>query len=317
MLKRPISFCLSLALVFATLTPVFATESAPGMLPEESTEVVTEETATEVTTEEVPAEEATTADTTDEVTSDDVAETVDPNHPEIYLDGVLLEDSQSTLINGTTYIAFTSLVRAIYPDAVITWENSCAVATVEGLEISAQVGASYLYANGRYLYVPDEIQLINNKVLVPVRTLAQTLGVAVWWDNSVRMTVNGEAFLSADEYYDDYNLALLTAIIYSESGNQPLDGKIAVGNVVLNRVASSLFPSTIYDVLVEPNQFYGTVDGILARTPNAESIIAAKLCLEGASILSNAYWFNGVGKTFWASENKSLIAIIGDHAFYG
>lgn len=309
MYKRTISFCLSLALIFATVAPAFATESSPGMLPEDSTEVISEEAVTEEVTTEEPATEVDTQET--------VVAPADPSQPALYLDGVLLEDTYATLINGTTYIAFTSLVQIVRPDAVITWENGCAVARAEGLEICAQMNANYLYANGRYLYVPDGIQLINNKILVPVRTLAKTLGVAVWWDNSVRMTIYGEEFLSAEEFYDDYDLSLLTAIIYCESGNQPLAGKIAVGNVVLNRVASPLFPSTVYDVLVQPNQFYDSVDSILARTPNEESIIAAKLCLEGTSILSNAYWFNGVGKSFWASQYKTLISIIGDHAFYG
>ena len=34
-------------------------------------------------------------------------------------------------------------------------------------------------------------------------------------------------------------------------------------------------------------------------------------------VLPNAYWFNGVGRSCWASRNKECIAVIGGHAFYG
>src|SRR5699024_12370625 len=70
----------------------------------------------------------------------------------------------------------------------------------------------------------------------------------------------------------------ISRLIYAESGNQPLEGKIAVGNVVLNRVASPLFPNTVADVIYQPNQFSPAGSGHLSRTPNAESVVAAKLC---------------------------------------
>ena len=45
------------------------------------------------------------------------------------------------------------------------------------------------------------------------------------------------------------DLDLLAAIIYCEAGNQPYIGQVAVGNVVMNRVKSSVFPNTILEVI--------------------------------------------------------------------
>ena len=102
------------------------------------------------------------------------------------------------------------------------------------------------------------------------------------------------------------------------AATSPLEGKIAVGNVVLNRVASPLFPNTVADVIYQPNQFAPAGSGHLSRTPNAESVVAAKLCLEGANTAGNALYFvNPVTSPgSWASRNRPYVATIGAHAFY-
>jgi len=53
----------------------------------------------------------------------------------------------------------------------------------------------------------------------------------------------------------DEDWDLLSRIIYCEAGNQGDDGMVAVGEVVMNRVNSPLFPNTIHDVAYAPNQF--------------------------------------------------------------
>ena len=138
-----------------------------------------------------------------------------------------------------------------------------------------------------------------------------------WEDGAVQISSNGEPLIPGDQFYDQDALFLLSHIIYNESGNQPMTGKIAVGNVLLNRVKHPSFPNTLYEVIYQPGQFYPESTGAMEKTPNSGSIIAAKLCLEGAMVLPNAYWFNGVGRSCWASRNKECIAVIGGHAFYG
>ena len=64
---------------------------------------------------------------------------------------------------------------------------------------------------------------------------------------------------------------------------------------------------------------FGTVgSGVLERTPSAESVIAAKLCLEGANTAGNALYFvNPVTSPgSWASRNRPYVATSGAHAFY-
>ena len=149
--------------------------------------------------------------------------------------------------------------------------------------------------------------------MVPARVLATALGAWIDWTGKVELCSGGEPLTAEAVPYDDTTLDLLARVITHESGNQPLTGKMAVGNVILNRVNSPSFGSTVYEVIYSPNQFPGATNA----TPNEESILAARLVLEGANVVPEALYFNGAGKSCWASRNKRLIRTIGGHSFYG
>lgn len=244
---------------------------------------------------------------------------IEPEGPCILLDDVVIEDASLTICEQTTYVSLRSVVTALRPDAVVNWAGDHASVTAEGLNITVYPGSSYIVANGRYLYLPYGVRTINGKTMIPVRVLAKALGAEIQWDAETGNTTiysGTGAIVSGDEYYNADALYWLSHIIYSESGNQPLKGKIGVGNVILNRVESPLFPNTIYNVIFQKNQFSPASSGSIYKEPNAESVIAAKLCLDGAEVLPSALWFNRAGISCWASKNKSFIATIGAHSFY-
>ena len=100
-----------------------------------------------------------------------------------------------------------------------------------------------------------------------------------------------------------------------------MTGKIAVGNVVLNRMRSGQFPNTIYGVIFDKKygvQFAPTANGAIYKTPNADSIIAAKMCLEGYSLSSDIlYFFNPkYASGSWITQNREYAFTIGNHVFY-
>ena len=105
---------------------------------------------------------------------------------------------------------------------------------------------------------------------------------------------------------------LLAGLIYCEAGNQSWDGKVAVGAVVLSRVASSSFASTIKGVIYESGQFSpagsGWLDSVIANGSIPSSCYdAADAALAGENPIGSAMYFNtGSGKGIK----------IGAHQFY-
>ena len=246
------------------------------------------------------------------------------------------ESSVSFVVNGitlaadvpnrvearTTYVSYWPIVSALYPNATAEWVNGQAEVKADGLTLHIKPGAQYVEANGRYLYVPDGVKCEGYSIMVPIRTLCQALGAGVEWDgtqSTIQITSGSGPILSGEQAYQADVVYWLSRIIYAESGNQPLDGKIAVGNVVLNRVASPRFPNSVYEVIFQRNQFTPAANGSINRTPSAESVVAAKLCLDGANTVGSALYFVNptVAPGSWASRNRPYVATIGAHAFYG
>ncbi|MBQ3932546.1 MAG: cell wall hydrolase [Lachnospiraceae bacterium] len=104
----------------------------------------------------------------------------------------------------------------------------------------------------------------------------------------------------------------LAALIECEAANQPYLGKLAVGAVVVNRVANPRFPNTLTGVIYQPYQFTPVLSGrfsvVFARGANAECYKAAREVLEEGHIVGNWIYFRTI--------NGHPGDIIGDHVFY-
>ena len=224
---------------------------------------------------------------------------------------------------GTTYVALEVLAKELAPAAQVNWDGATMTVVTDQLTMTAKVGQLYVEANGRYLYVPEAVQLTEaGQATVPLRAAAEAFGAQVGYDAATgvaTVTSGSGAILSGDSFYNQDDLFWLSRVIYRESGNQSLEGQMAVGNVVLNRVADPAFPDTVEGVLAQKNQFSTYKSGVLRKTePSAKSIIAAKLVLDGGVVKETrgALFFDCTSNS-WAARNKQLIATFGDHNFYG
>lgn len=108
------------------------------------------------------------------------------------------------------------------------------------------------------------------------------------------------------------DLELLAVLIQCESEGEPYEGKLAVGSVVLNRVASSYFPNTVVGVIYQSGQFSPVASGrfatVLSQGANVACTQAAQEVLNG-TITINALYFR---------RNTGTITgtVIGNHVFY-
>ena len=311
----------AVALVLLMGAGVETDSSAATVIEEESTSATQSEqvleTGTPTGAEQPQAGEQTGAE------APPVVE-VPPVDPNFLIDGQPAhKDTNRMLVNDVTYVAMGPTVKEIAPDAQISWDGKTRTATVKtaNLTLTAKVGELYAVANGRYLYAPDCIKMQGDRVMIPLKILTRAFDAKLSWNSSnnvITVQRGSGAITRGDQFYNQDSLFWLSRVIYAESGNQSLEGKMAVGNVVMNRVNSPLFPNTILGVLSQRNQFTTYRGGNLAyRTPNEGSVIAAKLVLDGGVVeeTSGALYFDSLVNS-WASRHKTFVCKLGAHKFY-
>ena len=104
---------------------------------------------------------------------------------------------------------------------------------------------------------------------------------------------------------------LLASLIFCEAGNQPYEGQVAVGAVVMNRIKSSSYPDTMEEVIYQSGQFSPAMSGWLDRVRANQSYTeaamqAAEDALAGSNPIGDCLYFSvgGYGTR------------IGDHLFH-
>ncbi len=248
--------------------------------------------------------------------------------PSSYAVSLLVNNTTLTtnvsLYNSVTYVPLRATSLLLCPGANVSWENNKAVIRTSSLTLTVRPGDYYIDANGRKLYVKDSVRIVNGTTMVPVRVLAKAMGASVTWNATAQkasVSSGSGTITSGDQFYDSTSLYWLSRIINAESSGEPLSGKIAVGNVILNRVASPDFPNNIHDVIFDDLggiQFTPVANGTINNTPSVESVLAAKLCLDGASVAGNSLFFLNptIATSSWISKNRPYVATIGNHKFY-
>lgn len=112
------------------------------------------------------------------------------------------------------------------------------------------------------------------------------------------------------------DLYLLAKCIYAEARGEPYVGQVAVGAVILNRVASPDFPNTIYGVIYQPWAFTAVHDGQIALEPDSTAYQAAQDALSGWDPSYGClYYYNPVTASSSWIFNRQTVVTIGAHVF--
>jgi len=113
--------------------------------------------------------------------------------------------------------------------------------------------------------------------------------------------------------YEASDEELLACLIYCEAGNQPYEGQVAVGAVVVNRMRSAAYPNTMVGVIYQNKQFSPVASGRLAARlavgANEQCHQAARDAMNGSTPVGNCLYF----RTVIPEINGQ---IIGAHVFY-
>lgn len=217
---------------------------------------------------------------------------------------------------GTTYAPLRELLEAL-GDWSVWWDGASgtAQAVSEEAALRADPDENTLLVNGRaHACVVD---VVEGRTYVPLRLTAEALGAAVQWDP----WLDGAAVTSPGAAHDAMDYYWLSRIICAESGGEALEGQIAVGNVVLNRVASGDFPGSVPEVIFDTEngvQFEPVANGTVSNEPTELSLEAARRVLDGENTAGGALYFfaPALSQGTWIDSSRVYSHTIGCHRFY-
>lgn len=233
-------------------------------------------------------------------------------------------DEKAYLIQDTTYIPLRAVSTLAGASVAYDDRSRTAYITMQGLSMTVSEGAYIIMANERPImsYAPAVI-LSDNRMYVPVRSIAKALSLGVEWSPKRQVKLSGvpKPLIHADKYYNTDDVYWLSRIISAESRGEPLLGQVAVGNVVLNRMRHKDYPNTIYSVIFDKKygiQFSPVADGSIYAAPSYNSVLAAKVCLEGVSVSDKILFFMEPNKSTssWIYKNRPYAFSIGNHYFF-
>ena len=105
-----------------------------------------------------------------------------------------------------------------------------------------------------------------------------------------------QAEREAREAYVRANQELMASIIYCEAGNQPYEGQVAVGAVIMNRVKSGSYPNSIEEVIYQSGQFGPATTGWLNRVRSSKTALQAAVdALNGSNPIGSCLYFDQGG----------------------
>lgn len=167
---------------------------------------------------------------------------------------------------------------------------------------------------------PAEVQTPNSAPApsVPNNTVASTHYTVNDQTTQARATTNRQNSPAPAMNLSAYQHEMLVRIISAEAKGEPLEGQVAVGAVILNRIKSDKFPDTVAANVLKRGEFEPVANGQIWSRPVQSAYRAAQLALNGWDPSYGALYFYNPAKTtsrwIWS---RPIITQIGDHVFAG
>ena len=125
-----------------------------------------------------------------------------------------------------------------------------------------------------------------------------------------------EASSSSSGKYSQSDIELLAKLIAAEARGESYVGQVAVGAVVLNRVAHASFPDSVAGVIYQKGAFSCINDSNWAIAATATSRKAAQDCINGWDPSGGAvFYFNPKKTNDSFMHSRPVITVIGNHTF--
>ncbi len=128
--------------------------------------------------------------------------------------------------------------------------------------------------------------------------------------------LGGSSSSSSSSSYSQSDINLLAKLIAAEARGESYTGQVAVGAVVLNRVAHSSFPDSIAGVIYQKGAFSCVNDSNWNVSATSTSLKAARDCINGWDPSGGAiYYYNPAKTSNSFMFSRPVITTIGSHVF--
>lgn len=236
-------------------------------------------------------------------------------------------DSEPIIRSGVTYAPIRAIADSLGAHSV-SWNENTKTATVniDSKVITVKTGSRTACSDGKAVSLNGNSFILNNRTYIPVRAMSNLFNAKVNWDGqyyNVEITKTSTQVPDnmIDRSFTHDELYWLAKIINAESGGEIQAGKVAVGDVILNRVKSPLFPNTIYGVIFDTTysvQFEPIINGSIYENASIYSIAAAKTSLTNSSTVGKCLYFLNPtsAQSSWIQKNRVYYKTIGNHDFY-
>lgn len=116
--------------------------------------------------------------------------------------------------------------------------------------------------------------------------------------------------------FSESDVQLLASIISAESRGEPYEGQVAVGAVIMNRIAHPSFPNTLSGVIYQEGAFSCLYDGGINAAVADSAYQAAREAINGSDPTGGAiYYYNPTKTTNKWIWSRQVVAVIGAHRF--
>lgn len=237
----------------------------------------------------------------------------------------LYTDSAPFIEGGRTYVPLRFVAEA-FGIETIDWDGEHQVVYIkhEGKKIFLGIDRKIAVVDRQLFTLEKPAKLVNGRTMVPLRFIAETFDCKIEWDAltySVVLTKENLVVPTASIANINYtreDILWLAKIVTVEARNLSYEGKLAVANVVNNRKKSTAFPNSIYDVIFQIDyhvQFPPAhKSGFKESTPTLDSILAAKMALNGVNNIDRCLFFNN--RPFRSKANDLYKVIEGEYFYY-
>lgn len=156
-------------------------------------------------------------------------------------------------------------------------------------------------------------QISNPHLIFPGETVELAKSNVVQNDSSVVSNNEGNTSVVSTSYETD----LLARLVEAEAKGESFEGKVAVAEVVLNRVQNGNFPNSIEAVVYQTGQFSPVTNGAIYKPATDVSIEAVKVAVNNGGNASGALYFYNptiAGGQAWFNTLET-VGTIGNHVF--